>query len=72
LYQADVKASGDHIENTLFYCLGGPNGDIIVDKVCDTCMDNGTGRNDFCSSTSPFIRSDRRWYVETRAENVQY
>jgi len=60
LHRADVSATGEHIQNTLFFCLGGPDGDIIVDKVCNTCMDNGAGHSDFCSSTSPFVRSDGR------------
>ncbi|KAH7109668.1 hypothetical protein B0J11DRAFT_573690 [Dendryphion nanum] len=40
--------SGSNMRNTLFYCLGGPDGDIAADKICKECQDNGHGDDDTC------------------------
>merc|ERR1712111_229707 len=43
--------SGKNIDSTLFYCLGGPDGDIKVEKICKSCQDNGHGDDDTCSAS---------------------
>ncbi|UKZ54386.1 hypothetical protein TrVGV298_008194 [Trichoderma virens] len=39
--------------NTLFHCVGGYNGDIVVIKFCtNRCIDGGSGKSDFCNEVS--------------------
>ncbi|PTB36169.1 uncharacterized protein TrAFT101_000136 [Trichoderma asperellum] len=62
-YQAQIsdalqKASLDPTNkgiatNTLFHCVGGYNGNIVVIKFCaNTCADGGPGKSDFCDEAS--------------------
>ncbi|EAA30812.1 hypothetical protein GE21DRAFT_10657 [Neurospora crassa] len=49
-----LKASGQstndaHIHNGLFYCTGGPNGEITFQAFCGNgCVDGGNGKSDHC------------------------
>lgn len=49
LQGAGYSTDRAHVENTLFYCVGGKNGDIRVIEYCNQCEDGGPGRNDFCA-----------------------
>ena len=43
------KPSGTDGRHVLFYCAGGPNGNIKYLRTCrNACADGGAGRNDFC------------------------
>ncbi|KAJ7806802.1 hypothetical protein B0H14DRAFT_2324139, partial [Mycena olivaceomarginata] len=50
--KAIQKAHTDpaHMFDTLFYCIGGSNGDIEVIKDCapGRCVDSGSGKSDIC------------------------
>lgn len=38
-----------HIQNTLFQCVGGPNGDIDIIRYCGAaCQDGGNNHSDTC------------------------
>ncbi|KAK1774656.1 hypothetical protein QBC45DRAFT_396830 [Copromyces sp. CBS 386.78] len=52
---AALKAGGQptddaHIHNALFYCTGGPNGEITYQMYCGGagCVDGGSGKSDHC------------------------
>ncbi|KAJ6788542.1 hypothetical protein PWT90_09232 [Aphanocladium album] len=49
LRESGVGVNGQTVDNSLFYCLGGDNGEITVDQVCPgRCRDGGADHNDFC------------------------
>ncbi|KAJ7855569.1 hypothetical protein B0H13DRAFT_2079557 [Mycena leptocephala] len=54
--RAIQKAHTDpaHMFDTLFYCIGGSNGDIEVIKDCapGRCVDSGSGKSDVCLAAS--------------------
>ncbi|KAK3400681.1 hypothetical protein B0T20DRAFT_505060 [Sordaria brevicollis] len=38
-----------HVRESLFYCVGGPNGDITFQTFCSGgCKDGGSGKSDHC------------------------
>ncbi|KAF2688201.1 hypothetical protein K458DRAFT_332874 [Lentithecium fluviatile CBS 122367] len=45
-----------HIDDALFHCDGGKNGDIHFLMFCgeNRCVDGGTDRNDYCPSSRLF------------------
>jgi hypothetical protein len=45
-----AQATDDvHVEQTLFYCVGGNNGDITFQTFCGSgCDDGGAGNSDHC------------------------
>lgn len=49
LRAANQPTDGDHIERSLFFCSGGPNGEIEYLQFCgNRCVDGGTNHNDYC------------------------
>ncbi|KAG6357781.1 hypothetical protein INS49_013660 [Diaporthe citri] len=42
------STDSNHINQSLFMCIGGNNGDISFIKYCGTCQDGGSGRSDHC------------------------
>ncbi|KAJ4264523.1 hypothetical protein NW762_005725 [Fusarium torreyae] len=49
LKNAGQKTDNNHINNSLFYCQGGNNGDISFRKYCGgSCKDGGDGNSDKC------------------------
>ncbi|KAH6605339.1 hypothetical protein Trco_007046 [Trichoderma cornu-damae] len=43
------STDGAHIERSLFFCSGGPNGEIEFLEFCgNRCVDGGSGKNDYC------------------------
>ncbi|KAM0559903.1 hypothetical protein ACHAPJ_003853 [Fusarium lateritium] len=49
LKNAGQGTDNNHINNSLFYCKGGNNGDINFRKYCGgSCHDGGDGNNDTC------------------------
>ncbi|KAJ3492673.1 hypothetical protein NLG97_g5231 [Lecanicillium saksenae] len=48
--QKGWNVNGKNIHDTLFNCLGGPNGEIdVLDWCSGNCADGGEGHNDFCN-----------------------
>jgi hypothetical protein len=38
-----------HVRQSLFYCVGGNNGDITFQTYCSNgCIDGGAGKSDHC------------------------
>ncbi|EFW19377.1 hypothetical protein D8B26_007612 [Coccidioides posadasii str. Silveira] len=49
LHQAKLPTDPRHVQNTLFQCIGGPNGEIKVIKFCGAaCHDGGNNHSDTC------------------------
>ncbi|KAF9890625.1 hypothetical protein FE257_005756 [Aspergillus nanangensis] len=46
---AGMPTDPPHIQNTLFQCIGGSNGDIDIIKYCGAaCQDGGNNHSDTC------------------------
>ncbi|KAK5991938.1 hypothetical protein PT974_05328 [Cladobotryum mycophilum] len=49
LSNAHESTDSNHVNNELFHCDGGPQGDITVIKFCGNgCLDGGSGHDDYC------------------------
>ncbi|KAH6995007.1 hypothetical protein EDB80DRAFT_155551 [Ilyonectria destructans] len=48
LEESGQVADEAHVNDSLFYCSGGSNGDIVYQTYCDGCQDGGDGNNDYC------------------------
>ncbi|EAU32012.1 conserved hypothetical protein [Aspergillus terreus NIH2624] len=49
LDDANMPTDPSHIQNTLFQCVGGPNGDIDIIRYCGAaCQDGGNNHSDTC------------------------
>jgi uncharacterized protein (DUF2147 family) len=50
----EAQSNPAHMLDTLFFCAGGPNGDIRVIKDCGNslCADAGPGKSDMCVAAS--------------------
>ncbi|KAF7364923.1 Maltose permease [Mycena venus] len=66
-----------HMLDTLFYCVGGKNGDIEVIKDCGSgrCADSGPGKSDICLPTSRIhlileMDDKERFSVKNEEENA--
>ncbi|RMZ72356.1 maltose permease [Pyrenophora seminiperda CCB06] len=46
-YGCESPSASNYV-NTLFFCVGGSDGDIIVKEICKLCHDEGGGNNDRC------------------------
>lgn len=42
------SSDSNHINNSLFKCIGGNNGDIDFLEYCGSCNDGGSGNDDYC------------------------
>ncbi|KAF7596228.1 hypothetical protein BBP40_002761 [Aspergillus hancockii] len=49
LQGANMPVDPQHVQNTLFQCIGGSNGDIEIIKYCGAaCQDGGDNHSDTC------------------------
>ncbi|KAL6901480.1 hypothetical protein GGI43DRAFT_403139 [Trichoderma evansii] len=49
LQASGQPTDGAHIERSLFFCAGGPNGEIEFLSFCgNRCVDGGAGHDDYC------------------------
>ncbi|KAM0192671.1 hypothetical protein ACHAPI_008028 [Fusarium lateritium] len=48
LEDAGVQSNSNNINNSLFYCQGGNNGDIQFKRQCKSCKDGGDKHDDSC------------------------
>ncbi|KAJ3497674.1 hypothetical protein NLG97_g1715 [Lecanicillium saksenae] len=50
LRQKGWQVNGKNIHDTIFSCLGGPNGEItVLDWCAGNCADGGENHDDFCN-----------------------
>ncbi|KAK1246414.1 hypothetical protein MKX08_000216 [Trichoderma sp. CBMAI-0020] len=48
LRDAGQQVTSQTVENSLFYCAGGANGDILYIETCKKCIDGTHNDDDFC------------------------